>query len=95
MLQYRLHIAFTCWKEVILAISHLLPRKTMRNKTRQQSMAERHDYDQKPEKTNDGELVSSYMCSAEVCCKGGILYSPKIQHSGRSFVVNVGLAERR
>ncbi len=52
-----------------MAISHLLPRKTMRNKTRQQSMAERHDYDQKPEKTNDGELVSSYMCSAETAAE--------------------------
>ena len=28
-------------------------------------MAERHSYDQKPEKTKDGELVSSYMCSPE------------------------------
>ena len=37
----------------------------MRNRTRQQSMADRHDYDQKAEKTNNGELVSSYMCSPE------------------------------
>ncbi len=48
-----------------MAISNLLPRKTMRNRTRLQSMAERHDYDQKAEKTKDGELVSSYMCSPE------------------------------
>lgn len=37
-----------------MVISHLLPRKVMRNRTRQQSMAERHDYNQKAEKTNDG-----------------------------------------
>ena len=41
----------------------------MRNRTRQQSMAERHDYDQKAEKTNDGELVSSYMCSPETAAE--------------------------
>jgi len=28
-------------------------------------MADRHDYDQKPEKTKDGELVSAFMCSPE------------------------------
>ena len=32
-------------------------------------MAERHDYDQKPEKTNNGELVSSYMCSPETAAE--------------------------
>ncbi len=48
-----------------MAISKLLPRKTMRNRTRLQSMAERNDYDQQAEKTRDGELVSSYMCSPE------------------------------
>ena len=41
----------------------------MRNRTRQQSMAERHDYDQKAEKTNDGELVSFYMCSPETAAE--------------------------
>ena len=41
----------------------------MRNRTRQQSMAERHGYDQKAEKTNDGELVSSYMCSPETAAE--------------------------
>ncbi len=55
-----------------MAISNIIPRKIMENRTRQQSMAERHDYDQKAEKTKSGELVSSYMCSPEVCCKGGI-----------------------
>ncbi len=48
-----------------MAISKLLPRKTMRNRTRLQSMAECHKYDQKAEKTRDGELISSYMCSPE------------------------------
>ena len=48
-----------------MAISNILPRKIMKNRTRQQSMAERHDYDQKEEKTDGGELVSSYMCSPE------------------------------
>jgi len=41
----------------------------MRNRTRQQSMAERHDYDQKAEKTQDGELVSSFMCSPETAAE--------------------------
>ena len=41
----------------------------MRNRTRQQSMADRHDYDQKAEKTNNGELVSSYMCSPETAAE--------------------------
>lgn len=52
-----------------MAISNIISRKTMRNRTRQQSMAERHDYDQKAEKTNDGELVSSYMCSPETAAE--------------------------
>ena len=52
-----------------MAISSILPRKTMRNRTRQQSMAERHDYDQQPEKTNDGDLVSAYMCSQETAAE--------------------------
>ena len=37
----------------------------MTNRTRLQSMAKPHKYDQKAEKTKDGELVSSYMCSPE------------------------------
>lgn len=52
-----------------MSISHLLPRKIMKNRTRQQSMTERHDYDQKPEKTGSGELVSSYMCSPETAAE--------------------------
>lgn len=52
-----------------MAISNIIPRKIMRNRTRQQSMKDRHDYDQKPEKTSDGELVSSYMCSAETAAE--------------------------
>ena len=52
-----------------MAISNIFPRKIMRNRTRQQSMAERHDYDQKAEKTNDGELVSFYMCSPETAAE--------------------------
>ena len=52
-----------------MAISNILPRKTMRNRTRLQSMTERHDYDQKAEKTKDGELVSSYMCSPETAAR--------------------------
>jgi len=55
-----------------MAISKVRPRHIMKNRTRLQSMTEKHDYDQKPTKTINGELVSSYMCSPEVCCKGGI-----------------------
>ena len=32
-------------------------------------MAERHSYDQKPEKTRDGELVSAYMCTPETAAE--------------------------
>ena len=52
-----------------MAISSILPRKTMRNRTRLQSMSERHNYDQKPEKTDNGELVSAYMCSPETAAE--------------------------
>ncbi len=52
-----------------MAISNILPRKTMRNRTRLQSMAERHEYDQKAQKTKGGELVSSYMCSPETAAE--------------------------
>ena len=52
-----------------MAISNIFPRKIMRNRTRQQSMAERLNYDQKAEKTNDGELMSSYMCSPETAAE--------------------------
>ena len=46
-----------------MAISSLYPRKTMRNHRR--FMMDRLDYDQKAEKTIDGELVSSFMCLPE------------------------------
>ena len=52
-----------------MAISHLQPRKTMKNRSRLQSMKKAHDYDQKDEKTRDGELVSSYMCSPETAAQ--------------------------
>ena len=52
-----------------MAISNILPRKIMRNRTRLQSMTDRHDYDQKPEKTNGGELVSAYMCTPETAAE--------------------------
>ncbi len=56
-------------KEESVAISSILPRKIMKNRTRQQSMTERHDYDHKSDKTNDGELVSSFMCSPETAAE--------------------------
>lgn len=52
-----------------MAISNIIPKKIMRNRTRQQSMVERHGYDQKAEKTRDGELVSSFMCSPETAAE--------------------------
>ena len=52
-----------------MAISSILPRKSMRNRTTVQSMSARLDYDQKPEKTRGGELVSSYMCSPETAAQ--------------------------
>ena len=52
-----------------MAISSIQPRKTMKNRTPIQSMAARLDYDQKPEKTRGGELVSSYMCSPETAAQ--------------------------
>ena len=52
-----------------MAISNILPRKIMRNRTRQQSMTDRLDYDRKPEKTEDGGLVMSYMCSPETAAQ--------------------------
>jgi hypothetical protein len=48
-----------------MAVSDLLPRKSMGSKSRRQTLHDRLDYDQKKEKTKDGELVSSYMCSPE------------------------------
>lgn len=52
-----------------MAISDIRPRKTMRNRTRRQTMIERHKYDQKAEKTQDGDLISSYMCSPETAAE--------------------------
>ncbi len=52
-----------------MAISKILPRHIMKNRTRQQSMTERHKYDQKAEKTRDGELVSAFMCSPETAAE--------------------------
>lgn len=52
-----------------MAISDLLPRKSMGSKSRRQTLHDRLDYDQKEEKTNDGELVSSYMCSPETAAE--------------------------
>jgi len=67
MLLFRLYIAYylRSGKEAVLSVSSIYPRKTMTNRTRLQSMAKPHKYDQKAEKTKDGELVSSYMCSPE------------------------------
>lgn len=48
-----------------MAIAKLLPRKTTPTKSRAQSMTDRHDYDSNPDKTREGELVSSYMCQPE------------------------------
>lgn len=52
-----------------MAVSDLLPRKCMGNKSRKQTFCERLDYDQKEEKTKGGELVSSYMCSPETAAE--------------------------
>lgn len=52
-----------------MAISDLLPRKSMGSKSRRQTLHDRLDYDQKEEKTKDGELVSSYMCSPETAAE--------------------------
>lgn len=45
-----------------MAISDLLPRKAMGSKSRRQTLNDRLDYDQKEEKTEGGEYVTSYMC---------------------------------
>ena len=52
-----------------MAISDLLPRKTMGSKSRSQTLHDRLDYDQKKEKTEDGKLVTSYMCSPETAAE--------------------------
>ena len=48
-----------------MAISNLLPRKKMRSQSRLQSLDRRLKYDQKEEKTENGRLVSAYMCCPE------------------------------
>lgn len=52
-----------------MAISDLLPRKTMRNLTLRQSLQERLDYDLSIEKTADGAYVRSYMCQPETAAE--------------------------
>lgn len=52
-----------------MAISDLLPRKTMRNLTLRQSLHERLDYDLSIEKTADGAYVRSYMCQPETAAE--------------------------
>lgn len=48
-----------------MAISNLLPRKTMGSKSLAVTLHDRIEYDANPKKTQDGELVSSYQCSPE------------------------------
>ena len=48
-----------------MAVAKLLPRKVAPTKTRAQSIAARHDYDSNPDKTREGELVSSFKCQPE------------------------------
>ncbi|MDE6589822.1 MAG: relaxase/mobilization nuclease domain-containing protein, partial [Oscillospiraceae bacterium] len=57
----------------------------MKNRTRQRSMMDRLDYDQKPAKTNNGEWVSSYMCAPETAAEEFEI-SKKLYHqlTGRS-----------
>ena len=48
-----------------MAVVKLLPRKAAPGQGRKQSMVARLDYDENPDKTREGKLVSSYMCSPE------------------------------
>ena len=48
-----------------MAVVKLLPRKAAPSQGRKQSMEDRMDYDENPEKTREGKLISSYMCSPE------------------------------
>ena len=48
-----------------MAVVKLLPRKAAPGQGRRQSMEARLDYDENPDKTREGKLVSSYMCSPE------------------------------
>ncbi len=45
-----------------MATTRLIKHHTSRGATALQSMADRFDYGQNPEKTQDGELVAAYMC---------------------------------
>ena len=48
-----------------MAVVKLLPRKAAPGQGRRQSTEARLDYDENPDKTREGKLVSSYMCSPE------------------------------
>ena len=48
-----------------MAIAKLLPRKISPGRTRHETMKQRIGYDRNPNKTQNGELVSSYMCRPE------------------------------
>lgn len=48
-----------------MAASDLLPRKRAKGRTRLQTMRERIGYDMKEEKTENGALISAYMCCPE------------------------------
>lgn len=48
-----------------MAISNLLPRKTMGSKSLAQTLRDRNDYDQNPVKTENGAWVTSYECLPE------------------------------
>ena len=57
----------------------------MRNRTRLESMSQCHDYDQNPDKTRDGALVSSYMCTPESAAEEfEISHKLYYQRTGRS-----------
>lgn len=48
-----------------MAISKLKPRHVADNKTLGQTLKERIDYGKNPDKTNGGELVTTFQCNAE------------------------------
>lgn len=61
-----------------MAVSDLLPRKAAGSRTRRQALNDHMKYDQKEEKTNGGEFVSSYMCCPETAAdefeQGKLIY---------------------
>ena len=65
-----------------MAISDLLPRKIKPTRT----LHDRHDYDQNPKKTRDGELVSSYKCSPESAAE-------KFEISKQLYVATTGRSQ--